>query len=185
MYAAVLAASGTPGTNDGTRMPARPSAMIATSRPPWSASTGRTALGRRSSGIAESASTAPPTGRVSAPEKATSPLSPTRKPGRREPVDRQQAAIDEKAVPISTARASPRRAPATVSARAAAAASPALMRDRQEVDGAGDLHLGLTEEMHDGGGQHGAAGEQAEERHRPLAEQMGHATGYRTQCVAP
>ena len=37
------------------------------------------------------------------------------------------AAIDEKAVPISTERASPRLAPATVSATAAAAASPALM----------------------------------------------------------
>jgi hypothetical protein len=36
------------------------------------------------------------------------------------------AAIDENAVPIRTERASPRRAPATVRATAAAAASPAL-----------------------------------------------------------
>jgi hypothetical protein len=36
------------------------------------------------------------------------------------------AAIEENAVPIRTERASPRRAPATVSATPAAAASPAL-----------------------------------------------------------
>ena len=81
MYAAVLAASGTPGTKDGCRMPASPSETIATSSAPWRASTGRTVVGRRSSGIAESASTAPPTGSVRAPENATSPLSPTRNPG--------------------------------------------------------------------------------------------------------
>ncbi len=101
--------------------------MIAASSPPWSARTGRTALGRRSSGIAESASTAPPTGRVRAPENATSPLSPTRNPGVVSPWIESIAAIEEKAVPIRTERASPRRAPASVSARAAAAASPALI----------------------------------------------------------
>ena len=123
----MLPASGTPGTNEGARIPVKPSATIATTSVPWSASTGRTALGRRSSGMAESASTAPPTGRVSAPEKATSPLSPTRKPGVVRPWIDSRAAIDEKAVPISTARPSPRRAPASVSTSAAAAAKPALI----------------------------------------------------------
>ena len=52
---------------------------------------------------------------------------PTRKPGVISPWMQRSAAMDEKAVPISTERASPRRAPDTVSTTAAAAARPALM----------------------------------------------------------
>jgi hypothetical protein len=54
-------------------------------------------------------------------------LSPTRKPGVVSPWIDSSAAIEENAVPISTERPSPRRAPATVRASAAAAARPALM----------------------------------------------------------
>ena len=61
--------------------------------------------GAAAPGMAARASTAPPTGSVSAPEKATRPLSPTMKPGVVRPWIDRSAAIDEKAVPISTARA--------------------------------------------------------------------------------
>ncbi len=123
----MLAGSGTSGTSEGTRIPATPSATMPVTSTPWSQSSGRTALGRRSSGMADRASTAPPTGSVSAPEKPTRPLSSTRKPGVVRPWIDRSAAIDEKAVPTSTARPSPWRAPKTVSARAAAAAIPALI----------------------------------------------------------
>ena len=95
-----------------------------------------------------------------------------------------RAAIDEKAVPIRTARPSPRRAPASVSASAAAAARPALIAIGRKWTAPGICDLGLAEEMHHGSGQHGAGREQAEERHRPLTQQMGHATGIGPGCVS-
>ena len=74
---------------------------------------------------AESARITAPAGSVAPPVIATTPFSRTRA-GRREPVQRQQAAMTANAVPTSTVRVSERRAPITVKPNAAPAATSAL-----------------------------------------------------------
>jgi hypothetical protein len=53
----------------------------------------------------------PPTGSVAAPVRATTPFISTTKPGLARPWTKRSEAITVNAVPTSTARASPRRAP--------------------------------------------------------------------------
>src|SRR4051812_29302462 len=69
---------GTVGTSSGTRMPVAPSRTIARRSTTCRRSSGFTALGSPRTGgtAADRASTAPPTGKVAAPENATTPLSP-------------------------------------------------------------------------------------------------------------
>ena len=170
----MLAGSGTPGTISGATTPATPSPAIAASRAACNHSRGFTERRRLVSGSAESASTAPPTGSVAAPEKATTPLSPASRPGVVRPCTASNAAMLEKAVPTSTARGSPRRAPTTVRATAAPAAEPGADRDRQEMDLGTDLDLLRAEEVQQAGGDDGAGGDDHEQGKVPFTHQGVH-----------
>ena len=102
------------------------------------------------------------------------------KPGVVRPWIDRSAAIEENAVPITTERASPRRAPAIVSASAAVAASPALIAIGRKCTLPSIWTDGLAEEVDGGSGQHRARGKQREEGHGPLPEQTAHCVRYRT-----
>ena len=91
-----------------------------------------------------------------------------------------RAAIDEKAVPISTARPSPRRAPATVSVSAAAAARPALIAIGRKWTAPGICTSVSPKKWITAAGSTAHAASSAEERDRPLSQQMGHSDPYRT-----
>ena len=86
--------------------------------------------GARAAGEAARASTAPPTGSVAAPENGDDAVVAHQEARRGEAVDRQERGHRRERRAHSTARPSPRRAPAIVSASAAAAARPALTRWR-------------------------------------------------------
>ena len=75
----------------------------------------------------ENARITAPAGSVAPPVNAMTPLSPTTIPGVENPCSASRLAITAKAVPMTTVRVSPRRAPITVSPAAAAVATRALI----------------------------------------------------------
>ena len=94
------------------------------------------------------------------------------------------AAIEEKAVPISDRAAVAATRAGQREREGRGGGQSGADRDREEVHGAGDLNLGLAEEVNDGGGQHRAAREQAEEGHRPLPSRWA-IPRYRTRPSPP
>ena len=140
---------------------------------------GRTLLGLRRGGSAERASTAPPSGRTAAPEKAITPFWPIRMSGVARPWMTSRPIIVEKAVPTSTVLPSPRLAPTIVSAKEAAAGGACARGDEGEVHPALDRHLLVAEEVQDRGGQRGAGGHQDQNRRYATSQQVLHRGLYR------
>ena len=111
---------GSSGTALGIARPSVPRARIVVRRAASRASSGRMLLGRRIGAAAATASTMAPTGSAAAPASALRPsFSPTRMSSVARPCTASSPDIAANAVPTSTARPSPRRAPTTVTAMAA------------------------------------------------------------------
>ena len=158
-------------------MPTTPSVTTVTSSAPCNHSSGRTDLGLRSAGSAESASTAPPTGSTAAPVKAITPFGDQHS-GRRKamhgqnPGHRGEGRAEQYGVAVSAACSTIVRA----SAAAAAASEPKAMNPKwvQLLN-----WTPVREEMQDRERPARARGDENGKADQPAAEQKLHGPWYR------